>query len=155
MTVKTTFTQWWHILKTVKNVTVAKFELAFTWWQNNLNAVLDTTVINSLQGFDAKEMYLHSKNQSVLFQKRWKMFCFHHVECSHNAVAKMCRLEFRFQNLPFLKSTGKKCAIFVLKGGLSVTFSLFSKCAGIVWKQSKASFPLDGFFRAQRSSCCF
>ena len=34
-------------------------------------------------------------------------------ECSYDAIFKMCRLEFRFQSLPFSKSSGKKCAIFV------------------------------------------
>ena len=37
-------------------------------------------------------------------------------------------LEFRCQNLPFLKSAGKKCAVFVCPSN----FSPFSKCAGIV-----------------------
>ena len=38
-------------------------------------------------------------------------------------------LEFRFQNLPFSKSAGKKCAVFVRTGGLSVTFfTVFKMC---------------------------
>ena len=43
-------------------------------------------------------------------------------ECSHEAVFKMCRLVFRFQNQPLSKSAGKKCAVFVCTGGLSVEF---------------------------------
>ena len=35
------------------------------------------------------------------------------VECSHDAVSNLDRLGFRFQNLPFSKSAGKKCAVFV------------------------------------------
>ena len=30
------------------------------------------------------------------------------VECSHEAVSNLCRLGFRFQNLPLSKSVGKK-----------------------------------------------
>ena len=46
-----------------------------------------------------------------------------------NAVFKMCRLEFRFQNLPSSKSAGKKCAVFVWTGGLSVMFfTVFKMC---------------------------
>ena len=47
-------------------------------------------------------------------------------EYSHDAVFKMCRLEFRFQNLP--KSAGKKCE----REAYPSHFSPFSKCAGIV-----------------------
>ena len=51
-------------------------------------------------------------------------------ECSHDAVSKMCRLQFRCPNLPFSKSADKNCAVFMGMGGLSVTFLSFSKCAG-------------------------
>ena len=88
------------MLKTVKNVTVAKFELAFTRCRNNLKMIRNLTVKNSLQDFDAKEMYLHSKNRSVAFHKHRKMFCFHHFR----VLARCC-----FQNVlvivPFSKST--------------------------------------------------
>ena len=67
--IQTALTRCRHILKTVKNVTVAKFELALTRYWNNLKTVGNLTVKNSLQDFDAKEMYLHSKNRSVSFQK--------------------------------------------------------------------------------------
>ena len=49
----------------------------------------DLKVKNSLQGFDAEETYIHSMNRSVSFQKRCKMFYFHHSESSHDAVSKM------------------------------------------------------------------
>ena len=68
---------------------------------------------NSLQDFDAKEVCLHPKNRSVSFQRRLKCSVFVIFKCSHGAVSKMCRLEFRFQNLPFSKSAGKTCAVFV------------------------------------------
>ena len=67
-----------HILKTMKNVTVAKFELTFTRCRNNLKTVGNLPVKSSLQDFDAKEVYLNPKNRSVSFQKRLKMFYFHH-----------------------------------------------------------------------------
>ena len=67
--IQTAFTRCRHILKTVKNMTEAKFELAFTRCRNNLKMIGNLTVKNSLQGFDEKEMYLHSKNRSVSFQK--------------------------------------------------------------------------------------
>ena len=56
---------------------------------------------NSLQDFDAKEVCLHPKNRWVSFQKRLKCSIFVIFKCLHDAVSKMCRLEFRFQNLPF------------------------------------------------------
>ena len=45
-----------------ENVTVAKFELVFTQYRNNLKTVQNFTVNNSLQDFDAKEIYLRPKN---------------------------------------------------------------------------------------------
>ena len=34
-------------------------------------------------------------------------------ECSYHVVFELCWLGFHFQNLPFSKSAGKKCAVFV------------------------------------------
>ena len=67
---------------------------------------------NSLQDFDAKEVYPYpfAQSHSKSVQKCSVFIIF---MCLHDAVSKMCRLEFRFQNLPFSKSAGKKCAIFV------------------------------------------
>ena len=53
-------------------------------------------------------------------------------QCLYDAVSKLCRLEFNFQYLLFSNCAGKKCAVIVYTGGLSVTFSPFSKCAGTV-----------------------
>ena len=55
-----------------------KFELAFTRCRNNLKTVGNLPVKSSLQDFDAKEVCLNPKNRSVSFQKRLKMFYFHH-----------------------------------------------------------------------------
>ena len=97
---KTAFTRCRHILKTVKNVTVAEFELAFTRCRNNLKTVGNLTVRISLQDSDAIKRYLHPNCRSVLFQKRRKLFYFHHFQ-----VFTQCH----FQNVPvrvqFSKST--------------------------------------------------
>ena len=47
------------------NVTVAKFELAFTRCRNNLKTVGNLPVKSSLQDFDAKEVCLNPKNRLV------------------------------------------------------------------------------------------
>ena len=97
---KTAFTRCRHILKTMKNVTVAKFELAFTRCRNNLKTVGNLLVKSSLQDFDAKEVYLNPNNHSVLFQKRLKMFYFHHFK-----VFTRCRFQNVPIRVPFSKST--------------------------------------------------
>ena len=56
----------------------------------------------------------------------------------------MCRIQFRFQNLPFSESAGKEFAVFLGTGGLSVTYSLFLKCAGIVRTQSSLKYRING-----------
>ena len=85
---------------------------------------------NSLREFDAKDKCTYTLRIDQSRSKSLKeMFCFTIFESSHDAVFKMCRLEFRFQNLPFSKSTGKKFAVFVCTGGLSVTFlATFKMC---------------------------
>ena len=87
---------------------------------------------NSLQHFDSKEAHLHPKRRSVSFQKLLKMFFFHHFQ-----VFTRCRFQNVSVRVPFSKSTvfnsaGKKCAVFVGTGGLSVEFLPFSKRTGIV-----------------------
>ena len=61
---------------------------------------------NSFLDFDAKEKYLHRKNRPVSIQKRQNYSVY-------NAVSNLYQLGFHFQNLPFSKSAGKKCAVFV------------------------------------------
>ena len=97
---KTAFTRCRHILKTVKNVTVAEFELAFTRCRNNLKTVGNLTVRNSLQDFDAIERYLHPNCRSVLFQKRRKRFYFQHYQ-----VFTQCRFQKVPVRVQFSKST--------------------------------------------------
>ena len=87
----TAFTRCRHILKTVKNVMVAEFELVITRCRDNFKTVRDLIVRNSFQDFDAVERYLYPKCQSVLFQKRRKLFYFQNIQ-----VFTKCR----FQNVP-------------------------------------------------------
>ena len=86
----------------MKNVTAAKFELAFTRCRNNLKTVRNLPVKSSLQDFDANEVNLNPKNRSVSFQKRLKMFYFHHFK-----VFTRCR----FQNVP-IRVPFSKSAVF-------------------------------------------
>ena len=93
---------------------------------------------NSLQDFDAKEVYLHPNNRPVSFQKHLKMF--HFSSCSgvyrmsfpkcagYSSIFKI----YRFQNLP-AKIVPFSCE----RKAYPLHFSPFSNYAGIVWKQSK------------------
>ena len=79
----------------------------------HLKTVGNLMVKNSLQGFDAEQHtyilgVVQYRSKSVA-----KCFVFIIFEYSHDAVSKMCWLEFRFQNLLFSQSASKKCAVFV------------------------------------------
>ena len=136
--IKTAFTRYRHILKTVKNVTVAEFELVFTRCLNNLKTVRNLTVRNSLQDFDAIERYLNPKCRSVFFQKRLKMFYFRHFQ-----MFTQCRFQNVPVRVPFSKSIVFKIYHFQTLPAKNVPFSCereaypsnfspSSKCAGIV-----------------------
>ena len=110
---KTALSRYQHILKTVKNVTVAKFELTFTRYRYYLKMVGDVIVkIRCRTLMPKKSTYTlridQSRSKSV---EKCSVYII--VECSHDAVPNLCPLGFRFQNLPFSKSAGKKCAVFV------------------------------------------
>ena len=79
---------------------IKKLKTAFTRCRNNLKTVGNSTVKNSLQDFDVKEIYLYPKNRSVSFQKRLKMFCFHNFK-----VFTRCRFQNVPVRVPFSKST--------------------------------------------------
>ena len=81
-------------------MTAAKFELAFTRYRHNLKTVGNLPVKSSLQDFDAKEVCLNPKNRSVSFQKRLKMFYFHHFY-----VFTRCLFQNVPIRVPFSKST--------------------------------------------------
>ena len=89
-------------------------------------------VKNSLQDFDAIEMYLHSKNRSVTFKKHRKSsvssFSSVHTmlfpKCTgYSSASKI----YRFQNLP-AKNVPFSCE----REAYPSHFSSFLKCAGIV-----------------------
>ena len=96
----------------MKNVTVAKCEQAFTRCRNNLKMVLNWMVKTRCKTLIRKKStytlrVIQSRSKSV-----YKMFVFIIFECSHDALSKMCWLEFRFQNLPpsrFRNLPAKKC----------------------------------------------
>ena len=127
------FTRCRRILKTVKDVTAAKFELVFTRYRNNLKMLQNLTVKYSLQDVGAEEMYLQAKNPSVWFQKCRKRFRFYHFR-----VFTQCRFKNVPIRVPFSKSTvfnnlpAKNVPVSCEWGCLSVTFSPFSKCASIM-----------------------
>ena len=52
-----------------ENVTVVKPEPAVTQCRNNLKTEGNLTVKDSMQDFDAKEMYLHPANQSAPYHQ--------------------------------------------------------------------------------------
>ena len=110
--IKTAFTGCRHVLKTVKNVTVAKSEQAFTPCRNNLKTVRNVTVKSRCKTLMPKKCTYtlrinQSRSKSV---ERCSVFII--FECLHDAVSRMCQLECRFQNLPFSKCAGKDCAVF-------------------------------------------
>ena len=83
---------------------------------------------NSLQDFDAKEVFLHPKISIV--REAAKMFCFRHFQ-----VFTPCRFQnvparVPFSNLPFSKSGGKNVPFSCEREANLSNFSSFSKCAG-------------------------
>ena len=126
---KTAFKRYRHILKTAKNVTVAEFELVFTRYRNNLKTVRDLTVRNSLQDFDAIERYLQPKFQSVLFQKRRKLFYFQNFEVFTRSRFQNVPVRVQFSKSTVFKMCRQKMCRFVSTGGLSATFfTVFKMC---------------------------
>ena len=139
--IETAFTRCQHILKTVKNVTVAEFELAFTRCWNNLETVGNLTVRNSLQDFDAIERYLHPKCRSVLFQKRPKLSYFHYFQ-----VFARCRFQNVPVRVPFSKSTvfkicrRKMCRFRVNRRPISYILHHFQNVPASCERSLKQSF---------------
>ena len=77
------------------------FDLVLTQYRHNLKRVGNLTVKARWQT-DAKCTHRLRMDQSRSRCSVWIIF-----ERSHNAVSKMCRLDFGFQNIPFSKSAGK------------------------------------------------
>ena len=75
-----------QILRTAKNMMVAKSELTFTRYPRNLKTVEDSTVTNSLQSeFDTKEMYTLRIEQTRFESAEKRSACII-FECSCDAV---------------------------------------------------------------------
>ena len=73
-----------------ENVTVAKFELAFTRYRNYLKTVRNLTVNNSLQDFDAKEMYSRPQINDGFCSKSVEKFLFSSFSSVHTMQFPKC-----------------------------------------------------------------
>ena len=71
------------------------------------------TVNNSLQDYDAKEVYLHPKSRWVLFKKRRRMFCFHHFKSVHAMPLPNVPVRGPFSNSTVFEICRQKYAVFV------------------------------------------
>ena len=100
-------------LKTLKSVTVGKFELMFTRYRHSLKMGGNFTVTNSLPQCSLSKNSMSEKVTCTLridqprFESVAECSVFIIFECSHDAVFKMYRLDsvfkvyrFQFQNLP-------------------------------------------------------
>ena len=87
---------------------------------------------NSLQDLVPKNSTYTLRIDLSRFKSVEKCSVFIFVECLNDAVSNLCRLRFRFQNLPFSKSTGKNVPFSCEREAYPSNFSPFSKCAGIV-----------------------
>ena len=136
---KTAFTSCRHILKTVKKVTAAKFELAFTRYRHNLKTVGKLTVKTRCRTLMLKKNTYTLRIDQSRSKSVEKCAVYITAECSHDAVSNLYRVGFHFffRNLPFSKSAGKKCSrknvpFSCEREAYPSHFSPFSKCAGIV-----------------------
>ena len=129
-----------------ENVTVAKFELAFTRCRNNWKTVGNLTAKNSLQDFDAKEMYLQPKNRSATSHKRRKMFCFHHFQ-----FFIWCRFQNVLFRIPFSKSTifkicrQKMCRFRVNRRPIRHIFHCFQNVPASCERSPRNAIKMAGF----------
>ena len=123
----TAFTRCRHILKMVKNVTAAKFELAFTRYRNDLKMIGTQTPKSRCKTLMLKKCTYTLRIDLSRSKSVQKCSVFIIFRCLHDSVSKMCRLEFCFQNLP-TKNVPFSCEREVYPSH----FSPFSKCASIV-----------------------
>ena len=129
---KAAFTGCRHIMKTVKEVTVAKFELAFTRYRHNLKTVGNFIVKSRCRTLMQKKSTYTVKIDQSRSKSVEKCSVYIIVECSHDVVSNLCRLGFLLQNLPFSKSAGKNVPFSCEREAYPSHFAPFSKCAGIV-----------------------
>ena len=71
---------------------------------------------NSLQDFMPKNSTYTLRIDLSRSKNVEKCSVFIFVECLNDAVSNLCRLQFRFQNLPFSKSAGEKMCRFRVNG---------------------------------------
>ena len=92
-------------------MTAAKSELAFTRYWQNLNTVGNLMVENSLQDFDANEMYLHPKNRLVLFKSVEKCSAFI-ILIFHTMPFQIVPVRVPFSKSPIFKIWRQKMCHF-------------------------------------------
>ena len=125
-------------------MTVAEFDQAFTQYRHNLKTVGNLMVKTRCRILMPKKSTYTLRIDQSRSKSVEKCSLYIIVECSHDALSNLCRLGFRFQNLPFSKSAGKKCAVFVQTGGLSVTFfTVFKMCRHHVKMNEKTKSTSD------------
>ena len=92
---------------------IKDFKTAFTRCQHNLKTVQNLTVKTLCRTLMLKKSTYTLRIDQSRSKSVEKCSVYIIVECSHDAVSNLDWLGFRFQNLPFSKSVGKKCAVFV------------------------------------------
>ena len=85
-----------------------------------------------IYGFNVQFLESNGYFDQSRFKSIDKCSVFIIFECSHDAVSKRCRLEFRFQTLPFSESTGKNVPFSCEQEAHLSHFSPFSECTSIV-----------------------
>ena len=118
-----------YILKTLENVTVAKFEVAFTQYRYNFNSIENLMLANPcnlLQEFDVKETYLHLRIDLSRFESV-ENIPFLSFSSVHKMLFSMCRFEYHFQNLPFSNLPAKNVAYSCKREACHI-FVVFKLC---------------------------
>ena len=113
---QTAFTRCRHILKTVKKVTAAKFELAFTRYRHNSKTVGNLTVKTRCRTFMLKKSTYTLRIDQSRSKSVEKCSVFIIVECSHDAVSNLYRLGFRFKKSTIFEIYRQKMCRFRVNG---------------------------------------
>ena len=101
-----------HFENGEKNLTAAKFMLAFTRCRNNSKTVGHLT-INMLLDVDGKEIYLPLKNRSVSFRKHQRMFHSHNFRVFTRRRLQNVPVRALFSKPTAFRNCQQKCAVFV------------------------------------------
>ena len=116
-------------MQTVKKVTVAKFELAFTRYQHNLKNVGNLTVKTRCKTSMPKKCTCTLRIDQSRSKSVKKMFCLHHYR-----VFTLCCFKFMPVRVPFSKSTVFKiyrkimCRFLVDGRPIRHIFTVFKMC---------------------------